>query len=62
MPITDCEGLTDAKAVWDFTAGDARRFHEKLGALSVRRAAVPARSWKAPARESAFRHAFVRGD
>ncbi len=29
MPIRDCQGLTGAKAVWDFTTGDARRFHDR---------------------------------
>ena len=29
--IDDCIGLTHAKAVWDFTTGDARRFCDRLG-------------------------------
>lgn len=29
--IEDCKGLTTAKAVWDFTTGDARRFCDRLG-------------------------------
>ena len=33
MKLKDCEGLTGAKAVWDFTTGDARRFHDRLGLL-----------------------------
>lgn len=27
--IADCAGLTDARAVWDFTTGDARRFLDR---------------------------------
>ncbi|MFM9886579.1 MAG: DsrE family protein [Burkholderiales bacterium] len=33
MKIKDCDGLTGAKAIWDFTTGDARRFHDRLGLL-----------------------------
>ncbi len=33
MKIKDCDGLTGAKAVWDFTTGDARRFQDRLGLL-----------------------------
>jgi intracellular sulfur oxidation DsrE/DsrF family protein len=33
MKLKDCEGLTGAKAVWDFTTGDARRFQDRLGLL-----------------------------
>ena len=33
MPIKDCEGLTGAKAVWDFTTGDARRFHDRASLM-----------------------------
>lgn len=28
--IGDCEGLAHARAVWDFTTGDARRFCDRL--------------------------------
>lgn len=28
--IEDCKGLEDARAVWDFTTGDARRFCDRL--------------------------------
>ncbi len=30
MQIRDCEGLTSARAVWDFTTGDSRRFLDRL--------------------------------
>ena len=30
MMIKDCEGLTAAKSVWDFTTGDARRFLDRM--------------------------------
>ena len=33
MPIKDCAGLTSAKAVWDFTTGDARRFHDRASLM-----------------------------
>lgn len=33
MPIKDCEGLSRAKAVWDFTTGDARRFHDRASLM-----------------------------
>ena len=33
MPIKDCEGLTGAKAVWDFTTGDPRRFHDRASLM-----------------------------
>ena len=33
MPIKDCEGLTGAKAVWDFTTGDARRFLDRASLM-----------------------------
>ena len=33
MKLKDCDGLTGAKAVWDFTTGDARRFQDRLGLL-----------------------------
>jgi intracellular sulfur oxidation DsrE/DsrF family protein len=29
--IEDCKGLESARAVWDFTTGDARRFCDRLG-------------------------------
>ena len=29
MKIADCDGLTQARAVWDFTTGDARRFLDR---------------------------------
>lgn len=29
--IQDCVGVSRAQAVWDFTTGDARRFHDRLG-------------------------------
>jgi intracellular sulfur oxidation DsrE/DsrF family protein len=29
--INDCAGLRHARAVWDFTTGDARRFCDRLG-------------------------------
>jgi intracellular sulfur oxidation DsrE/DsrF family protein len=28
--ISDCSGLREARAVWDFTTGDARRFCDRL--------------------------------
>jgi intracellular sulfur oxidation DsrE/DsrF family protein len=28
--IEDCKGLASARAVWDFTTGDARRFRDRL--------------------------------
>lgn len=28
--IEDCQGLQSARAVWDFTTGDARRFRDRL--------------------------------
>jgi intracellular sulfur oxidation DsrE/DsrF family protein len=28
--IDDCKGLQSARAVWDFTTGDARRFNDRL--------------------------------
>lgn len=31
--IADCEGLKAARAVWDFTTGDARRFHDRVGLM-----------------------------
>ena len=39
MTIRDCAGLTAAKAVWDFTTGDARRFLDRvrLMLLAMRR-------------------------
>jgi intracellular sulfur oxidation DsrE/DsrF family protein len=30
MPIKDCEELTAARAVWDFTTGDPRRFLDRV--------------------------------
>jgi intracellular sulfur oxidation DsrE/DsrF family protein len=30
MPIGDCEGLAEARAVWDFMTGDARRFLDRV--------------------------------
>lgn len=33
MQINDCHGLTIAKAVWDFTTGDARRFHDRANLM-----------------------------
>ena len=30
MKIGDCEGLNAARAVWDFTTGDARRFLDRV--------------------------------
>lgn len=30
MSIEDCKGLQNARAVWDFTTGDARRFRDRL--------------------------------
>lgn len=33
MAIKDCAGLTGAKAVWDFTTGDARRFHDRASLM-----------------------------
>ena len=30
LPIKDCEGLTSARAVWDFTTGDSRRFLDRV--------------------------------
>lgn len=33
MPIKDCTGLTRATAVWDFTTGDARRFHDRASLM-----------------------------
>lgn len=33
MRITDCEGLAAAKAVWDFTTGDARRFLDRASLM-----------------------------
>ena len=33
MLIKDCTGLTSAKAVWDFTTGDARRFHDRASLM-----------------------------
>ena len=29
MKLADCEGLHEARAVWDFTTGDARRFLDR---------------------------------
>ena len=39
MRIKDCEGLSSARAVWDFTTGDARRFLDRvqLMLLAMRR-------------------------
>lgn len=31
--IKDCEGLAAARAVWDFTTGDARRFHDRASLM-----------------------------
>lgn len=31
--IQDCEGLATARAVWDFTTGDARRFHDRAALM-----------------------------
>lgn len=28
--IEDCKGLQTARAIWDFTSGDARRFRDRL--------------------------------
>jgi intracellular sulfur oxidation DsrE/DsrF family protein len=33
MLIKDCNGLTNAKAVWDFTTGDARRFQDRASLM-----------------------------
>jgi intracellular sulfur oxidation DsrE/DsrF family protein len=33
MPIKDCTGLSRANAVWDFTTGDARRFHDRASLM-----------------------------
>lgn len=33
MLIKDCDGLSTAKAVWDFTTGDARRFHDRVSLM-----------------------------
>lgn len=33
MAIPDCAGLTQARAVWDFTTGDERRFFDRLSLL-----------------------------
>ncbi len=33
MTIDDCKGLSTAKAVWDFTTGDARRFHDRASLM-----------------------------
>ncbi|MEO7728568.1 MAG: DsrE family protein [Burkholderiales bacterium] len=32
-PISDLDGVTQARAVWDFTAGDARRFFDRVSLL-----------------------------
>jgi len=39
MPIKDCEELSEARAVWDFTTGDPRRFFDRvqLMLLALRR-------------------------
>ena len=39
MHIKDCEGLASARAVWDFTTGDSRRFLDRvqLMLLAMRR-------------------------
>lgn len=31
--IEDCKGLQSARAVWDFTTGDARRFFDRLALI-----------------------------
>jgi intracellular sulfur oxidation DsrE/DsrF family protein len=31
--IPDCDGLHAARAVWDFTTGDARRFQDRVGMM-----------------------------
>jgi intracellular sulfur oxidation DsrE/DsrF family protein len=33
MHIKDCEGLISAKAIWDFTTGDARRFNDRANLM-----------------------------
>ena len=33
MQIKDCEGLTSARAVWDFTTGDSRRFLDRVNLM-----------------------------
>lgn len=33
MRLTDCDGLSAAKAVWDFTTGDARRFQDRASLM-----------------------------
>jgi intracellular sulfur oxidation DsrE/DsrF family protein len=33
MLIKDCQGLTTARAVWDFTTGDARRFLDRASLM-----------------------------
>ncbi len=33
MTIEDCKGLSTARAVWDFTTGDARRFHDRASLM-----------------------------
>jgi intracellular sulfur oxidation DsrE/DsrF family protein len=33
MQIKDCIGLSNAKAIWDFTTGDARRFEDRTNLM-----------------------------